>query len=79
MDIDKLNKVYKYIFATFHHTGDGTGSWESVLMGDMNLFIFYIQYHGCCWYGDASGQAINNHGIDPFLLEYFLSQWNHTK
>ena len=38
-------------------------------MEDKDLFILYIQYHGCWWSGNARGQGINSHDIH-LVLEY---------
>ena len=44
---------------------------QSFLEGDTELFILHSQHH-CCWYpGYVRRQAINRHGFEQVILEYF--------
>ena len=39
-------------------------------MEGKDLYIWYSQYHGCRYPGDARSQGISSYGIDLFLSEY---------
>ena len=43
---------------------------ENLFVEDKDLFILYIQYHGCWCPGDTRSQGISSHGIDLILMEY---------